>query len=373
MTDHRLRKLAEILVRYCVKALPGDRVGIMPHGSVASSVSLQSEVLREVLKAGATPHPYIIPMAAEEFDYVFFSTASDAQLQRLDRIYEVVAKEFDCDITIMCETNTKRLSQVDSERQAMSARAHSGLLHEYMSRAAKGELRWVLTAFPTSAYAQDAEMSVEEFSDFVFSSTYADTEDPIFHWEALGRKQKALVDWLVGRKNVRVNSNHIEMSFSIEGRAFINCDGRVNMPDGEIFTGPVEGSVNGWLESTFPAISHGVDVGRVTLRFEDGVVVRADAERNQPHLDKLLATDQGASRVGEFGIGTNSGIQLFTKNMLFDEKIGGTIHVALGEAYPQTGATNESGIHWDFLCDMRDGGQIDVDGQRFYDSGTFLV
>jgi aminopeptidase len=373
MSDPRLRKLAEILVRYCVKALPGDRVGIMPQGSVASSVSLQSAVLREVLKAGATPHPYIIPMVAEEFDYVFFSTASDAQLQRLDRIYEVVAKEFDCDITIMCETNTKRLSHVDSERQAMSARAHSDLNRQFMIRAAKGELRWVLTAFPTSAYAQDAEMSLEEYEDFVYSSMLADTEDPISLWEDIGRKQKGLVEWLGGRKMVQVKGKHVDMSFSIEGRTFINCDGRRNMPDGEIFTGPVEDTVNGWLESTYPAIKSGIDVGKVTFRFESGAIVRADAEKNQAHLDKLLATDQGSHRLGEFGIGTNNAIKVFTKNMLFDEKIGGTIHVAAGFGFPESGAKNESGIHWDFLCDMTEGGRITVDDQPFYDSGRFLV
>jgi len=373
MTDPRLRKLAEILVHYCVKAQPGDRVGIMPRGSVAAALPLQAEVLREVLKAGASPHPYIIPMAVDEFDYVFFSSASDAQLQRLDRIYEIVAGEFNCDITILCETNTKRLSHVDPDRPAMTARAHSGLLHQFLSRAANGELRWVISALPTSAYAQDAEMSLEEYTDFVFSSTYADTEDPISRWEELGRKQKRLVEWFAGKKSVRVESKHVGLSFSIEGRTFVNCDGRVNMPDGEIFTGPVEKSVNGWLESTFPAIWNGVDVGKVTLRFEGGVVTHADAERNQAHLDKALATDEGASRVGEFGIGTNRAIHAFTKNMLFDEKIGGTIHVAIGNAYPETGATNESGIHWDLLCDMREGGQIIVDGQRIYDSGAFLV
>ena len=216
-------------------------------------------------------------------------------------------------------------------------------------------------------------MSLEEYEDFVYSSMLVDTEDPVSLWEEIGRKQKRLVEWLAGRKTVQVKGKHVDLNFSIEGRTFISCDGHYNMPDGEIFTGPVEDSVNGWLESTYPAIHYGVDVGKVSFRFENGIIVRADAEKNQAHLDKMLATDQGSHRLGEFGIGTNNAIKVFTKNMLFDEKIGGTIHVAAGLGYPESGAKNESAIHWDFLCDMTDGGQITVDGQQFYNSGRFLV
>ena len=373
MPDPRLCKLAQVLVRYCVKPQPGERVGIIPIGSIAAALSLQAEVVREVLKSGGLPHPYLIPTLADEFGYVFFSTANDAQLGRPDRIFELITKEFDCDIGILCETNTRRLSHIDAERQVLRRRAQSDLTRLYFERAARGELRWVLTAFPTSAYAQDAEMSLEEYEDFVYSSMFADTEDPISRWEEIGRKQEALVEWLGGRKAVQVRGKHIDLGFSIEGRTFISCDGQLNMPDGEIFTGPVEDSVNGWVESTYPAIQYGIDVGKVTFRFENGNIVRADAEKNQAHLDKLLATDPGSHRLGEFGIGTNPAIKVFTKNMLFDEKISGTIHVAAGAGFPETGATNNSAIHWDFLCDMTEGGQIMVDGQPFYDSGRFLV
>ena len=373
MSDPRLCKLAQVLVRYCVKVGPGDRVGIRPYGSIASALSLQAEVVREVLRSGGQPHPYVVPAQADEFDYVFYSTATDAQLQRPDRVKELVTKEFDCDIIILCETNTRHLSHIDSDRQVMWRRAQSELTHLYLERAARRELRWVLTAYPTPAYAQDAEMSLEEYEDFIYSSMLADTADPISLWEDIGRKQKALVEWLGAKKKVQVRGKHAELSFSIEGRTFISCDGHVNMPDGEIFTGPVEDSVNGWLESTYPAIMYGIDVGKVTFRFENGTIVRADAEKNQAHLDKLLATDEGSHRLGEFGIGTNDAIKVFTKNMLFDEKIGGTIHVAAGVGYPESGAKNESAIHWDFLCDMSEGGKITVDGQPFYDSGRFLL
>ncbi|MCX6069793.1 MAG: aminopeptidase [Chloroflexi bacterium] len=373
MSDPRLCKLAQVIVRYCVKVRPGDRVGIMPVGSIASSLPLQAEVIREVLRSGGQPHPYVLPARTDEFDYVFFSTAAEAQLQRPDRVIEFFTKELDCDINILCETNTRRLSHIDSERQAMWGRAQSDSVHLYYERAAKGELRWVYTACPTPAYAQDAEMSLEEYEDFVYSSMLVDGEDPISLWEDIGRKQKVLVDWLGAKKTVQVKGKHVDLSFSIAGRTFISCDGHLNMPDGEIFTGPVEDSVNGWLESTYPAIKFGIDVGKVTFRFENGTIVRADAEKNQAHLDKLLATDEGSHRLGEFGIGTNSAIKVFTKNMLFDEKIGGTIHVAAGLGFPESGARNESALHWDFLCDMSEGGKITVDGQPFYDSGRFLL
>lgn len=373
MSDPYLSKLAQLLVQYCVDVQPGNRVGIMPYGSVAAALPLQTELVREILKSGGQPYPYLLLSYADEFDYVFYSTADDSQLQQPDRISELISKEFACDIAILCETNTRRLSNIDSERQVMWKSAQSELRRLYHERAAKRELRWVGTAFPTPAYAQDAEMSLEEYKDFVYKSMLVDTEDPVSLWQELGRKQKRLVEWLTGKKTVQIKGKHVDLSFSIEGRTFISCDGHVNMPDGEIYTGPVENSVNGWLESTFPAIKYGVDVGKITFRFENGVIVRADAEKNQAHLDKLLATDQGSHRLGEFGIGTNNAIKVFTKNMLFDEKIGGTIHIAAGLGFPESGSKNESAIHWDFLCDMREGGQITVDGQKFYDSGRFLI
>jgi aminopeptidase len=216
-------------------------------------------------------------------------------------------------------------------------------------------------------------MSLQEYEAFVYSATYSDSDDPVSAWNAVAKRQKKVVEWLLGKKQVHVRGRYIDITFSIDGRTFISCDGHLNMPDGEVFTGPVDGTVNGWFESSFPAVEYGVDVGKVAFRFEDGIAVRAEAEKNQDHLTKMLETDEGARRVGEFGIGTNDRIKLFTKNMLFDEKIGGTIHLAVGRAYPETGAKNESAIHWDFLCDMKDGGQIIVDDQVLYESGKFAV
>jgi aminopeptidase len=373
MTDQRLQNLAQLLVRYCVAAKPGDDVAIRCNGSLAAALPLMGLVFRETLKAGANPHPMILPGLTEEFEHIFLSEGSDEQLGRADPAYALIAHNFQCDIRILSEVNTRRLSRVDPSRTPMHLGAQSELMRLYRERAARQDLRWVLSGLPTTGYAQDSDMSLGEFEEFVFSATFADLPDPASAWREMSARQARLVDWLRGKSQVEVKGKHVDLTFSTVGRSFISCDGHANMPDGEIYTGPVEDSVNGWVESSFPAIYLGVDFGRVTIKLEGGVVVEAEAEKNKDRFTKLLETDEGARRLGEFGIGTNRQIQTFTKNMLFDEKIGGTIHAALGAGYPETGATNHSAIHWDLLCDMRDGGQIIVDGQLFYDSGKFLV
>ena len=372
MSDPRIDKLAQILVQYSVAVKPGQRVGIGGAPFSPQALPLMEAVLREVYRAGAHPIPSLQVLQTEGFDRIFFGEANDVQLKFREPWAEEMIRSLDCDIGIMASTNTRRLSGADSSKMSIASRAMRDLVTLYFKRAAEGSLRWVLCATPTAAYAQDAEMSLPEFEDFVFGSTYADQEDPVSAWKSLSETQAALVKRLAGKRSVVVKGPHVDLAFSIEDRVFINCDGRFNMPDGEIFTGPVEESVNGWMESSFPAIFRGVDVGQVRLVLKEGKVIEADAEKHQEHVTAMLDTDEGARRIGEFGIGTNNQIAIFTKNMLFDEKIGGTVHFALGAAYPETGAKNESSIHWDLLCDMRKGGQIIVDGKLFYESGRFL-
>jgi aminopeptidase len=368
-----MTNLAKLLVQYSVNVQPGDLVTVSCYGSVVAGMPMFVEVCREILKAGGHPLPEIGLWTTEEFGYPFFSEASDEQLTFVDPRDELLVKEVDCDITISSETNTRCLTRVDPARQVMRRKAYSKLKETFLDRASKGGLRWVLVCSPSTGQAQDAEMSLEQFEDFVYSATYADTEDPVSIWSAIDVEQARLVRYLADKRNVRLLGKYVDMSFSIEGRIFANDCGHINMPDGEISTGPVEDSANGWFESSFPAIYSGVDVGKVRFEFENGLVVRAEAEKNQEHLTKMLDSDDGSRRLGEFGIGTNKQIQIFTNNMLFDEKIGGTIHVAVGSGYPETGSLNKSSIHWDFLCDMRDGGQIFVDDELFYESGDFKV
>jgi len=371
MTDHRISKLAQTLVNYSVKVKPGDSVFIRGYLFSFEAMPLFREVYREVLRAGG--HPHVTMIGEESLRYIFFSEASDAQLDYVDPILEYRAKNFDCDIVIAGGSNTRFLSQIAPERQRKFVQAYKEVTKIWLERSARGDLRWVGTSYPTSGGAQDAEMSTEEFENFVFQATYADSENPVQEWQKVHTEQQHLVDYLQGKSHVTVKGPDVDLTLSIKDRSFINCDGTLNMPDGEIFTGPVEDTVNGWVRFTYPAIESGREVEGIELHFEDGKVVKATAKKNEGFLQTMLKTDAGASYVGEFAFGTNKNIQRFIKDILFDEKIGGTIHMALGAGYPETGSKNESAIHWDMICDMRNGGQVFVDDELFYESGEFKV
>jgi aminopeptidase len=269
--------------------------------------------------------------------------------------------------------NTRALSGVDPRKQQIRQSARRDSMRTFMQRSAAGSLRWVVTQFPCSAYAQDADMSLSEYEDFVYAATFADQPDPVACWNNIYTTQQRLVDWLKGKRQVVVRGPHIDLTLSIEGRTFINSDGKRNMPSGEIFTGPVEDSVNGWVKFTYPAIRQGREVEGVELEFKGGKVVTARAQKNEDYLLSQLDSDAGARYLGEFAIGTNTGIQRFTRSILFDEKIGGTLHMAVGAGYPETGSTNQSSIHWDFICDMRTDSEVLVDGELFYKNGEFQI
>ncbi len=367
MPDPRVVNLARTLVHYSTRVQPGDRVAIR---ATALAEPLVREVYREVLRAGGHPHPFI---SLPGLQYIFYSEAQEAHLKYVSPVQEMILGEFEAMVNIYSEANTRELSGIDPQRQATMAQTYGDLMQTYMRRSAEGSFNWVITMFPTEAYAQDAEMSLAEFEEYVYSTTYSDSDDAVAEWERFHAFQQKLVDWLKGKKEVVVKGPHVDMKLSIEGRSFINSDGRKNMPSGEIFTGPVEDSAEGWVHFTYPAVLQGREVTGVELRFEQGRVVEAKAEKNEEFLLSMLDSDPGARYLGEWAIGTNKKIDRFIKNILFDEKIGGTIHMALGAGIPETGSKNKSAIHWDMICDMRDGGQIFVDGELFYDSGEFMI
>lgn len=367
MTDPRTNNLARILVHYSAKIKPKDRVGIIAQPAAAPLIR---EVYREVLHAGGFPHSLI---TIEGLEYLFFAQANDEQLQYVSPFTKMVYEEFEAMIGIGSQSNTRDLSNIDPSRQSLRAKSHSDLSKIFMERGASKDLKWVWTIFPTQAYAQDAEMSLSEFEEYVYGTTFADTDDPVAEWQKIHDDQQTLVDWFVGKKHVEVKGPDVDLTLSIEGRTFENCDGENNMPDGEIFTGPVEDSANGWVRFTYPAVQRGLEVEGIELRFKKGKVVEASAKKNEDFLLKMLDTDPGARYLGEFAIGTNERINRFIKEILFDEKIGGTIHMAMGSGYPETGSKNESAIHMDMICDMRAGGQIFVDGELIYESGEFKI
>jgi aminopeptidase len=367
LTDPRTDRLADVLVHYCTALEHAQMVAI--YGGPAAAPLVRS-TYRQALLAGALPYVFT---PVDGLDEILLAEGGDHQLDHVSRVDELVRRDFDAFISIGAAENTKSLSAVAPERQRRRARANAPLRELTMARSAAGTFRWVRTLYPTSAYAQDAEMSLPEFEDFVYRATFADQPDPVKLWQSLGIEQQRLVDYLDGKKSIEVRGPDVDLSLSIEGRKFVNSDGKRNMPSGEIFTGPVEESVNGWVRFTFPAVTAGREVEGIELTFEDGRVVRASATKNEQFLQATLDTDEGARYLGEWAIGTNHSIQRFTRNILFDEKIGGTIHMAVGAGYPETGSRNKSAVHWDMICDMRAGGTIAADGEVFYEAGKFLI
>ncbi len=367
MTDPRVEKLAEVLVNYSVAVRPGDKV--LVQGNTLAEPLLKA-VYVKVLQAGG--HPLMLA-SLPGTDELLFHYASDEQLQHVPEPLKLVIETYDVRISIWSAENTKALSNVDPSRMVLQNRAQTELMKTFMRRSASGELRWVGTLFPTNAHAQDAEMSLSEYEDFVYGACMPDTEDPVGYWHRFSAWQQKIVDWLEGKERVHVIGPETELHLSIAGRVFINSDGRHNMPSGEVFTGPVENSVEGHVYFSYPAIYRGREVTGVRLWFEGGKVVKASAEKNEDFLLKTLNTDAGSRYVGEFAIGTNAGITRFTRQILFDEKINGSFHMAVGAGYPETGSKNESAIHWDMICDMRDGGEIWVDDELLYKDGRFVI
>jgi aminopeptidase len=367
MGDPRIETVARILVDYSVNIQPGEFVQIegTPEGT-----PLILAVYRRVLEQGG--HPWL-RLSLDEASEIFYKHASDVQLDYVPNVLYQVIEEIDARIAVWTETNTKALTNVDPARQARAQAARRPLSERFLERAAKKELKWTGTAYPTHAFAQDAEMSLREFEDFVYSAALVHEPDPIAAWKAISREQQRLIDWLSDKDQVRLLGPDTDLTLSIKGRSWVNCDGRENFPDGEIFTGPLEESVNGHVRFTYPASGGGREVEDVRLSFENGKVIEATAAKNEEFLLAMLDTDEGARYVGEFAFGTNQGIQRFTRNTLFDEKIGGTIHMAVGTAYPETGSKNRSAIHWDMVCDLRQGGEVWVDGVLFAQDGKFLI
>ena len=367
MADARVEAVAKILVDYSVEVKPGQLVRI---SGAPVATPLVLAVYQRVLERGA--HPWL-QMTVEGAEELFFSYASDAQLDYIAPFARDIYEQIHASIGIWTDVNTKELTSVDPARQARRAVATRPLSERFLERAAKKELRWTGTLHPTHAFAQDAEMSLREFEDFVYKACLVHEPNPIQSWQAISREQQRVVDWLNKARNIHVLGPDTDLKLEVAGRKWENCDGHENFPDGEIFTGPIEHSVNGHIRYSYPACAYGREVEDVRLEFKQGRVVKATAGKNEQFLLQMLETDEGAHYIGEFAFGTNRGIQRFTKNILFDEKIGGTIHLALGKGYPETGSQNSSAIHWDMICDLRQGGEVRIDGTLFLKDGKILI
>jgi aminopeptidase len=367
--DNRIQKIAQVLIAYSTAVKPGERVLI--RSTSPAGEPLCQALYAEALRAGGLPFVYL--HMSQENPIALGVTANSEQLSAVNPMLKLMYEEAEVVFRIEAEENTRDRSQYPLDLQRARAQAHAALIDIQMKREAAQTLRRCTTQFPTFAYAQNAGMSLRQYEDFFYGACKLELEDPVGAWQAVYRSHERLIDWLRGKQHVRVRGDHIDLELSIAGRIFKNASGQANMPDGEIFTGPVEDSVNGWVRFTYPAYYRGNEVKGVELEFREGLVVSAKAESNGDYLIATLDVDPGARRLGEFAIGTNRDIREFTGSILFDEKIGGTVHMAVGQGYAETGSVNRSAVHWDMICDMRQGGEIIVDGDLFYEDGEFVI
>jgi aminopeptidase len=366
VADPRVEHLAEVLVDYSTAVAPKQLVLLE---TTPLATPLLKALFRTVLEAGGHPH---VRVGAEGVAEALLERGSDEQLEWVNPVRREDFERADARIQVDAASNTRNLTAVDPARQARMARARQSLRDRYLERAAAGDLRSVVTLFPTNAAAQDAAMSLPQYENFVYRAGLLDQDDPVAAWKELGERLRRLADRLAEKRELRVVAEDTDLTLGVEGRTWIPCDGKENFPDGEVFTGPVETTAQGHVRFSYPATFAGRMVRDVRLRFEAGEVVEAGAEEGESFLQEMLAMDEGARRLGEFAFGMNDAVEEFTGHTLFDEKIGGTVHLALGMSYPESGGVNQSALHWDLVCDLRAGSEVYADGELVYRDGEFL-
>ena len=366
MADPRHEKFARALLHYSLSIRPGDKLLIR---ATPAAYPLLREVYREAIRSGAHPETAI---DLAELDEIKLREGTPEQVGYFPaaRLREV--EEFDAILFITAAENTRALGGVAPERLALSRKAQAQASRRRMERAARGELRWCSTLFPTQAHAQEAGLSLAEYEEFVFGACLLHRDDPAAAWRAVHKEQQRIIDYLARHDEVRIVAPGTDLSYRVGGRTWINSSGARNLPSGEVFTAPHEDSAGGTVRFSYPAIYMGREVEDVRLTFRDGRVVEATAARGREVLDAMLDLDPGARSLGEVAFGLNYDIARFTRNTLFDEKIGGTMHVALGQAYPDSGGTNQSALHWDLICDLHEG-RVYADGELCYENGRFTI
>jgi len=367
MSDPRVAKLADLLVNYSLRLQPGQLLRI---DAATVAGPLVTEAYRAAMRAGANVRTRI---EVEGLDVIAVAESNDEQLVFVSEVDRVEVEQVQAVMTIWAERNTRALTQADPERVSRRIASRRELTKRFWERIDAGEATWVGTRFPTEAHAQDAEMSLPEYEDFVYAACHVrEGEDPVKHWRAVSTELNARARELETVRELRIVGPDTDLRVGLEGRQWLAADGRLNMPDGEIFTSPVETETEGEIRFSFPAIFHGRSVEDVRLRFEGGGVVAAEAKTANEYLQSLLDMDAGARVLGELAFGMNYEIDRFTRDILFDEKIGGTLHLALGSSFKKLGGQNDSGLHWDMICDLRSEGEVYADGELVWKAGQFL-
>lgn len=367
MINPMIKKYAKVLVNYSLDVKKKDSVLIQ--GNMLAEPLIKAIYKQVILNGG---HP-IVMSQFEGQEEIFYKNASEDQLNYQSPFQKYLYENIDARIYIIANYNTKALTNIEPEKMKKRQLANKELMEIFMNRAAEGELNWNICQYPTLSDAQEAKMSLEDYEKFVFKACHLDKDEPVNYWKEFGSRLQKYADYLEGVDELHFKSQDTDLKCRIGGRKWVADMGKENYPGGEVFTGPIEDSVNGHIRFSFPGIYQGKEIEDICLTFEDGKVVKATAVKGEDLLQTLLETDEGARFVGEVAVGCNKGIKHFTRNMLFDEKIGGTIHLAIGRSYPETGGKNVSSIHWDMLCDMKQGGQIYADGEKIYENGEFLI
>jgi aminopeptidase len=365
--DARITKHAEVLIGYSLGLQKGESLLIQGEHF---TMPLIRECFRLALEAGAHPQARI---TSSELSEIMLRQGSDEQLAYTPESELTTIRTVNAVLTLMGSLNTRMMTSIAPERLKKASQGSAETTRIFFDRMSRGELRWCGTMHPGQANAQEASMSLDEYRDFVYGACHLGLADPAAKWREIESQQRRICDYLDGCRQIRITAQDTDLQMSVAGRKWINCCGLVNFPDGEVFTGPVEDSVNGTIRFSFPGIYSGREVENIRLEFRQGRVVQAQADKGEDLLAKLLDTDPGSRIAGEIAVGTNYGISRFTRNMLFDEKIGGTVHLAIGRSIPESRGQNQSAIHWDMLCDMRQGGRITADGREIYRDGQFTI
>ncbi len=361
-----LSKYAHLLVNYCVEIKKGDKLFIR---STTLAEPLIREVYREAVRAGA--YTIEIDLDFREKSRIFMAEADNEQLKQVSPSYKLAMETFDAYLFIRAPFNLREDQSINPAKAKIHKTAIAPISKRYFERTATREMRRNLCQYPTQAAAQNAGMSLEEYEQFVYGACNLYSENPMQEWLKVRQHQQQIVDVLNSREKVQYKGEGIDITFSTEGRTWINSDGQTNMPSGEVYTSPVEDSVNGVVHFSFPSIYNGHEVEDVTLWVKDGYIDKWEAGKGKDFLDRIFQLE-GTRRFGEAAIGTNYNIQKITKNILFDEKIGGSIHMAIGQSYMQCGGKNQSSVHWDMISNMVNGGEIYADDEKIYENGKFL-
>ena len=345
--DPRVHKLAHLLVHYSLKLKKGKLLKIQGE---PVTMPLILACYEEAMKVGAYPYIQVFSIEADE---LFYKHATKAQMEYLSPMLKLEANKMDALISLWGTTNTRYLNHIDPKRIAQRRLARKAYIQKLFKRMGDGSITWVGTMYPTDADAQQAEMSLSEYEDFVYGAGYLHLKDPVVHWNKIEKEQKRLVRILNRIDRLHVRSADTDLKMRVKGRKWISCHGTENFPDGEIFTGPIEDSVEGHIKYSYPSTYGGRTVEGIRLEFQKGKIVNESATKGGEYLTAMLNMDKGARFVGEFAIGTNYQVQQATGNTLFDEKIGGSCHLAAGASIPESGGVNKSALHWDMVCDLK--------------------